>query len=85
MANSALCPKRTFISIAYFSQLAAISGLNRMYRQISVEVGNKFLTLVRSQLVSVDFSLTQNPSDRTMDLGLTQPLTEMSTRSISWG
>jgi len=26
-----------------------------------------------------------NPSDRTMALGLTQPLTEMSTRSISWG
>jgi len=25
-----------------------------------------------------------NPSDRTMALGLTQPLTEMSTRSISW-
>jgi hypothetical protein len=24
-------------------------------------------------------------SDRTMALGLTQPLTEMSTRSISWG
>jgi len=26
-----------------------------------------------------------NPSGRTMVLGLTQPLTEMSTRSISWG
>jgi len=26
-----------------------------------------------------------NPSDRTMALGLAQPLTEMSTRSISWG
>jgi hypothetical protein len=26
-----------------------------------------------------------NPSDRTMVLGSTQPLTEMSTRSISWG
>ena len=26
-----------------------------------------------------------NPSDRTMALGLTQSLTEMSTRSISWG
>ena len=32
-----------------------------------------------------NFSLTLNPSDRTMALGLTQPLTEMSTRSISWG
>jgi hypothetical protein len=26
----------------------------------------------------------RDPSDRTMALGLTQPLTEMSTRSISW-
>jgi len=26
-----------------------------------------------------------NPSDRIMALGLTQPLTEMSTRNISWG
>jgi len=26
-----------------------------------------------------------NPSSRTMALGLTQPLTEMSSRNISWG
>jgi len=32
-----------------------------------------------------NFSLAYNPSDRTMALGSTQPLTEMSTRSISWG
>jgi hypothetical protein len=31
-----------------------------------------------------NFLLT-NPSGRTMALGLTQPLTEMSTRNISWG
>jgi hypothetical protein len=30
-----------------------------------------------------NFSLTQT-SDRTMALGLTQPLAEMSTRNISW-
>jgi hypothetical protein len=29
--------------------------------------------------------LTHNPSGRTMALGLTQPLTEMCTRNISWG
>jgi hypothetical protein len=28
---------------------------------------------------------SHNPSDRTMALGSTQPLTEMSNRSISWG
>ena len=32
-----------------------------------------------------NFSFTLNPSDRTMALGSTQTLTEMSTRSISWG
>ena len=31
-----------------------------------------------------NFSLTENPSDRTMVLWSAQPLTEMSTRSISW-
>jgi len=29
--------------------------------------------------------LTQFPPDRTMNLGSTQTLTEMSTRNISWG
>jgi len=33
----------------------------------------------------LDTSHTFNPSGRTMALGLTQPLTEMSTRNISWG
>ena len=33
----------------------------------------------------MDFSLTLNPSDRTMALGSTQPLTEMSARNISGG
>jgi hypothetical protein len=31
------------------------------------------------------FFIDINPSDRTMALGSTQPLTEMSTRRISWG
>jgi hypothetical protein len=33
----------------------------------------------------VEFFIDINPSDRTVALGSTQPLTEMSTRSISWG
>jgi len=32
-----------------------------------------------------NFSLAKYLSDRTMALGSTQPLTEMSTRNISWG
>jgi hypothetical protein len=31
------------------------------------------------------FFIDINPSDRTTALGSTQPLTEMSTRRISWG
>ena len=37
-----------------------------------------------SPMVSLEFSI-DNPSGRTMALGLTQPLTEMSTRNIYWG
>jgi hypothetical protein len=33
----------------------------------------------------MEFIIDVNPSDRTMALGSTQSLTEMSTRSISWG
>jgi hypothetical protein len=34
---------------------------------------------------AMEFFIDINPSDRTMALGSTQPLTEMSTRCISWG
>jgi hypothetical protein len=33
----------------------------------------------------MEFFIDINSSDRTMFLGSTQPLTEMSTRRISWG
>jgi hypothetical protein len=39
----------------------------------------------QSQMVSLEFFTDINPSDHTMALGLNQPLTEMSTESISWG
>jgi len=40
---------------------------------------------VRFPILSLDFFIDINPSGPTMALGLTQPLTEMSTRNISWG
>jgi hypothetical protein len=40
---------------------------------------------VRFPMVSLDFFQLHNPSSRTMALGSTQPLTEMSTGRISWG
>jgi len=36
-------------------------------------------------MVSLEFFIDIKPSGRTMALELTQPLTEMSTRNISWG
>ena len=39
----------------------------------------------RKVAVSISDGVTGIPSDRTMALGTTQPLTEMSTRSISLG
>jgi len=33
----------------------------------------------------IGFFHWHNPSGHTMALGLTQPLTEMSTRNVSWG
>jgi hypothetical protein len=42
-------------------------------------------SMVRTQMVSLEIFIDINPSDRTMALGSTKPLTEMSTRSISWG
>jgi hypothetical protein len=38
---------------------------------------------VRFQIVSLEIFYWHNPSDHTMVLGLTQPLTEMSSRNIS--
>ena len=40
---------------------------------------------VRFPMVSLEFFIWLNPSSRTMALGLTQPLTEMSTTNICWG
>ena len=40
---------------------------------------------VRSPIMSLEFFHLHNPSVRNMVLGLTQALTEMSTRNISWG
>jgi hypothetical protein len=39
---------------------------------------------VRFPMVSLDFFI-DNPSGRIMALGSTQPLTEISTKNISWG
>jgi len=40
---------------------------------------------VRFPMVSLEIFIDTIHSGRTMALGLTQPLTQMSTRNISWG
>jgi len=44
-----------------------------------------YYNLVRFQMMSLEFFTDIILPIRTMALGSTQPLTEMSTRSISWG
>jgi hypothetical protein len=57
---------------------------------IAVAQWLRYCTTNRKVTVSIpggvmEFFIDINPSDRTMALGSTQPLTEMSTRCISWG
>ena len=54
-------------------------------RRAIINLSNTRFPLVRSRLVSLEFFIDIKFSNRTMALGSTQPLTEMSTRSISWG
>jgi len=44
----------------------------------------KYTQTLRFPMVSLELCHLHNPSGRTMALGLTQPLTEMSTGNISW-
>jgi len=72
-----------------------ITGENKIFS--SKLIGNRGGTVVKAVCYKSEgcwfdprwyhcvFLLTLNPSDRTMALGLTQPVTETSTRSISWG
>jgi hypothetical protein len=45
----------------------------------------QFVEAPASRKVAGSIPDRNNPSGRTMALGTTQPLTEMSTRCISWG
>ena len=45
--------------------------------------GRKVAGLIPDDVIGIFHG--HNPSGRTMALGLTQPLTEMSTGNISWG
>ena len=53
--------------------------------KLHVQLSTKKCTFAGSIPNGVGIFHWHNPSDRTMALGSTQPLTEMSTRGISWG
>ena len=52
-----------------------LNGTINVYRQVAGSIPDGVIGIFQSH----------NPSGRTMALGSTQPLTEMSTRCISWG
>jgi hypothetical protein len=57
-------------------------SLWRSWLGTALQVGR---SRVRFPIVSLEFFIVNNCCGRTMALGLTQPLTEMSTRNIPWG
>jgi hypothetical protein len=62
-----------------------ISHINTRWRSgwgTAIQTGR---SRVRFPMLSLEFFHKHNPSGRTMALGSTQPLTEISTRNISWG
>ena len=60
-----------------------ISGIKAGYTMFRCATSRKVAGSIPDDVIEI-FHL-HNPSVRTMALGLTQPLTEMSTRNISWG
>jgi len=84
---------RTFWHLRPPCKLKTINRRNRkvyFQQQHSLLLGYAVAQLVealRYKAVGRGFKTRwcHNPSSRTMALGLTQPLTEMSTRNISWG
>jgi hypothetical protein len=67
-----------FLSLPWKSQGQAVSQLVESLRYSRKVAGSIPVCVIR-------IFHSHNPSGRTMTLGMTQPLTEMSTRNISWG
>jgi hypothetical protein len=72
---SHLCPR--FHQFTYIYKTAVTQWLRYC------ATNRKFAGLIPDGVIGIFH--WHNPSDRTMAMGSTQPLTEMSTRSISWG
>ena len=72
-----------------WEHIVYVSCLKHNYRIIIVSFGS-YLSLIqipyeKNYLSMLNCIILGYPSGRTTAVGLTQPLTEMSTRNISWG
>jgi hypothetical protein len=94
--DAAVCPKRLYWLHYLCSTKIKLFPLNKCYNIFkfsgaypSVMSGIQWRSWLRhcasSRKVAVSVFHWHNPSGRTMALGSTQPLTEMSTTNISWG
>ena len=79
------------VALLKFPHVVTLLFQQYRYQMVGARGGVVFKALrtgrsrVRFPMVSLDFFQWHNPSGRNMVLGSTQPLTEMSTRCISWG
>jgi hypothetical protein len=71
-----------FFILSNLRKITAVENGGAVGWGTTLQIGR---SLVRSQMMSLEFFIDINPSDRTMALESTQPPTEMSTRNISWG
>jgi len=71
------------VFISNFEELVTVRGTAVARWLRCCATNRKVAVLIPDGVTGIFHS--HNPSVRTMALGLTQPLTEMSTRSISWG
>jgi hypothetical protein len=70
------------VKLSFFRLTSLLVRIFNAFGGTALQTG---MSRVRFPMVSVDFFHWHNPVGRTMALGSTQLLTEMSTRNISWG
>jgi hypothetical protein len=92
IANSSVCLKVVSLTVdgLVVSSRAITNSYLNLWGQLMVAEWLRYCATNRKVAGSIPDGVIgifywHNPSDRIMALGSTQPLTEMSTRSISWG
>jgi hypothetical protein len=82
-------PRINFLDARTLTSLELLDGIRKNVGTELAQWLRYFVTNKKvvgsTPFVVMDIFIDINPSDLTMALGSIQPLTEMSTRSISWG